>query len=174
MDWNRLFKTGMRKLCADFERNPCQRCEGTGKQYMEPHGEVACSDCMGHGFDNYQGWTNWDTWNAALMVDNDYEQYQQARKFTDPFDFRDWAIANVVGPYNNQRIQDARKWNETPYEERPDPHSTGNPQADEIAQNLWRVFEPDYDPRADTSAENDLIDHEKINWWEIWKHMQDE
>jgi len=27
----------------------------------------------------YNGWTNYETWNVALWLDNDYESYQFAR-----------------------------------------------------------------------------------------------
>ena len=28
----------------------------------------------------YNGWTNYETWNVALWMDNDYESYQLARR----------------------------------------------------------------------------------------------
>ena len=28
---------------------------------------------------SYNGWTNYETWNVALWLDNDYESYQLAR-----------------------------------------------------------------------------------------------
>ncbi len=29
----------------------------------------------------YNGWTNWETWNVALWVDNDYETYKRKQRF---------------------------------------------------------------------------------------------
>ncbi len=29
----------------------------------------------------YNGWTNWETWNVALWVDNDYETYKEKQRY---------------------------------------------------------------------------------------------
>ncbi len=38
----------------------------------------------------YNGWTNWETWNVALWVDNDYETYKRKQRFVRGLRILDW------------------------------------------------------------------------------------
>ena len=43
----------------------------------------------------YNGWKNYETWNVALYLNNDYELYQKARKFMEKLNKRDWNRENA-------------------------------------------------------------------------------
>jgi len=34
---------------------------------------------------DYQGWTNWETWNTSLMMDNEQELYNQVRELAEKY-----------------------------------------------------------------------------------------
>ena len=43
----------------------------------------------------YNGWANWETWNVALWIQNDYSTYKVARQYDSynrliPRPYRDW------------------------------------------------------------------------------------
>lgn len=129
---------------------------------------------------DYNGWTNWDTWNTALMMDNDQESYNESRRIVERYDYdpgkgewalRDWAIEAIIGPTNAMALQDAQEWNDVPEHERLDPHyedlQERNPQAADLVNQLG--FGPDvsdYTP--------DLIDPELVNWSEIYEGILEE
>jgi hypothetical protein len=124
---------------------------------------------------DYQGWTNWDTWHTKLMMDNDYDLYQQQQQMAEhgwtPEQIRDWAVEHVLGPHNKQQIADAREWNEIPEEERTDPHYdefvNKHPEAQDLIDGL--TGGPDV---SDTDPM--LMDPELVNWHEIHKHIMDD
>jgi prophage maintenance system killer protein len=129
---------------------------------------------------DYQGWTNWETWNTKLMMDNEYELYkfqqQMAEQGYTPEQIRDWAIQNVLGPYNQERIQDAKEWNSIPPPERTDPHyeemRDQNPQAADLYDNIMGVFGEGGPDLSDD--EPNLIDPEIVNWNEIHHNIMNE
>lgn len=124
---------------------------------------------------DYQGWTNWETWNTALMMDNDYDLYQESRKLFERGltveQLRDWLIQKVIGPHNRDAIEDAKEWNSIPPEERLDYNfedlKERSPQAADIVDQLG--FGPDV-----SDSEPTLIDPELVNWQEIWNNLYSE
>jgi len=120
---------------------------------------------------DYQGWTNWETWNTKLMIDNDYEPYMQSRQLVQNFtpidQFVMWATETVIAPHNQQALADAQEWNEIPYDERP----TGREDISEGGQALIESFDEifDMDPRSDETAQ--IIDESKVNWNEIYNSI---
>jgi len=120
---------------------------------------------------DYQGWTNWETWNTKLMIDNDYEPYMQSRQLVQNFtpinQFAMWATETILAPHNQQALADAQEWNEIPYDERP----TGREDISEGGQALIESFDEifDMDPRSDETAQ--IIDESKVNWNEIYNSI---
>ena len=45
--------------------------------------------------ETYNGWKNYETWNVALYINNDYELYMKAKKFMEKLDKRDWNRENA-------------------------------------------------------------------------------
>jgi hypothetical protein len=126
---------------------------------------------------DYQGRTNWDTWNTELMIDNEQRLLDRVHKmiesgkWTTPEQLRDWALTNVVGPYNKERIQEAQEWNEIPKHDRLDHHyedlKEKSPEAADLVNGLG--FGPNVE-----DDEPDLIDPELVNWLEIFQGYQSE
>jgi len=120
---------------------------------------------------DYQGWTNWETWNTKLMIDNDYDPYMQSRQLVQNFtpidQFAMWATETILAPHNQQALADAQEWNEIPYDERP----TGREDMSEGGQALIESFDEifDMDPRSDETAQ--IIDESKVNWNEIYNSI---
>lgn len=125
----------------------------------------------------YEGWSNWDTWNAKLMMDNEYEHYKQMHDLIErggsPDDLRDWALQKVIGPYNRDRIQEAREWNEIPEAERIDHHYDQMREESPEATDLYdKLMGPMGGGGPDLSDdEPDLIDPEMVNWHEIHQNV---
>lgn len=124
---------------------------------------------------DYNGWTNWETWNTALMMGNEEWSYNEARNIvsmsTNSMRLRDWAIENIIGPMNARAIKDAQEWNDIPEWDRLDPHyedlKERNPDAADLVNNLG--FGPDtsdYQPQ--------LIDPELVNWDEIFESYEED
>ena len=59
----------------------------------------------------YEGWKNYETWNCALWINNDYPLYISARLFMKDYrgakPYRDWV--RVAG-LENQQTKDGCKW----------------------------------------------------------------
>lgn len=123
---------------------------------------------------DYQGWSNWETWNTSVMIDNDHKTHDESRKLVEQGatleEFRDWLIEAVVGPHNRDQIADAKEWNTIPEEERIDHHYEdfveNNPSAKGIADFMGGPDVGDSDPQ--------IIDPELVNWDEIYGHIKDE
>ncbi len=120
----------------------------------------------------YGGYSNWHTWNTKLMMDSEHELYEESRQMAakgyTPEQIRDWALQKIVGPHNQQAIEDSRKWNEIPQHERLDPHyeelKRKNPDAAKLVDSLGMG--------ADVSDdEPTLIDPELVNWHEIHQDL---
>jgi hypothetical protein len=126
---------------------------------------------------DYQGRTNWDTWNTELMIDNEsrllnyVHQMIESGKWTTPEQLRDWALRRVVGPYNQNRIKDAQEWNEIPKHDRLDHHwedlKEKSPDAADLVDGLG--FGPNVE-----DDEPELIDPELVNWLEVFQGYQRE
>lgn len=56
----------------------------------------------------YNGWTNYETWNVALWIQNDYGFYSIARECKDYSEFVD-ALEAVS--FNSKSTPDGVKWN---------------------------------------------------------------
>lgn len=120
---------------------------------------------------NYQGWTNWETWNTKLMIDNEYELYMQSRKIVEeqrPLQqFAEWATQTVIAPHNQQALADAQEWNEIPYEERPTGREDMPEGAIDLIEGIDEIF--GVDPRSDETA--NILDESKVNWNEIYNSI---
>lgn len=121
---------------------------------------------------DYNGWSNWDTWNTLLLAENEYESYQRIHSFVEKNDFeglKKFLIEDIIGPTNAEAIEDAQEWNDIPEEERIDYHfedlKERNPKAAELVDALgFGADVSDYQP--------DLIDAGLVNFDEIWKHLR--
>lgn len=128
---------------------------------------------------DYNGWSNWDTWNVALMIDNDPENqeffHRNLDRFT-PESLRDWAIPNIIAPINSDHLKDAQEWNEIPLEER---FGTDSEYEDlrERAEGspAWSLMGlPPEEHYKDYDPSNHMIDPELVNWQEILDSEREE
>lgn len=97
--------------------------------------------------ETYNGWTNWETWNVALMLNNEQELQRQALdsvRFEMPAKFQDFAIRTVIANHNSVQLENAEDWNSIPMDERP-----GDTEWERKDVEPW------------------LIDESKVNWDEI-------
>ena len=46
---------------------------------------------------SYNGWTNYETWNVALWLDNDYESYELAKTCKN---YKEYQFFNLTHPRN--------------------------------------------------------------------------
>lgn len=124
----------------------------------------------------YNGWTNWDTWHAKLLIDNEQGSNEEARRIVREGlqsgqnmqqveqQLADWARQTIIGPSNNQAMKDAQEWNDIPIEERTDPHYDEfvgqHPEAQGLVDGIFGGPDvSDVDPM--------VMDDMKINWYEI-------
>jgi hypothetical protein len=164
----------------DFQMQPQQMQQdltdvGETEEYVEPTQTLIAPGDPGKFSStkksDYQGWTNWETWNTKLMIDNDYEPYMQSRQLVQNFtpinQFAMWATETILAPHNQQALADAQEWNEIPYDERP----TGREDISEGGQALIESFDEifDMDPRSDETAQ--IIDESKVNWNEVYNSI---
>lgn len=103
--------------------------------------------------DTYNGWTNWETWNTALMLNNDQRLQLKAleiARFGQQAKFEDYAIKSVIAPHNALMLDQADEWNSIPFDERP---------------GKFDFEKADIDPM--------VIDEAKVNWDEIFESFRD-
>jgi hypothetical protein len=125
---------------------------------------------------DYQGWSNWETWNTKLMMDNERGLYDQSRKIVQTYRenppdgekvLENWAIQNIIAPHNKATLEDAQEWNDIPEHDRLDYHyeelKEKNPAAADIVNNL---FGPDT-----SDVEPNILDPNKVNWYEIFQSI---
>lgn len=125
----------------------------------------------------YNGWSNWHTWNTALMMDNEVETHDASRKIVEnggtAEQLRDWTISNIIGPANQRAIQNAQEWNSIPEHDRLDYNyedfKEKHPEAMDLFHGL--VGGPD---TGDANPSDSLIDPELVNWQEIYDHIKSE
>lgn len=128
---------------------------------------------------DYQGWSNWDTWHTALMMDNEQETYNESRALAEKYrnnekngirSLENWAIQKIIGPYNAQQIEDAKEWNSIPEPERIDYNYENfkekHPDAGGIADLMGGPDVGDTEPQ--------IINPSLVNWDEIFGHLKDE
>ena len=60
----------------------------------------------------YNGWSDWTTWNCALWINNDEGLYNIARYCEDWFDF-----IVAMGEHGMKKTPDGAKWTEADYDE---------------------------------------------------------
>lgn len=121
---------------------------------------------------DYNGWTNWDTWNTVLIAENEYESYKRAHSFAEKNDFdglKQFLIEDVIGPTNAEVIKSAQEWNDIPEEERIDyafeDLKERSPKAAELVDALgFGANVSDVNP--------DIIDVGLVNFEEIWDHLR--
>jgi SAM-dependent methyltransferase len=109
---------------------------------------------------DYNGWTNWDTWHTALLIDN-YPPIHEAvtqgiNSGWTVEQFRDWVLEHVVGPHNVEQINQAKEWNTLTPDERREMY----PDA---------LIEHDEDDTPDM-----LMNDGDINWQEIYTYLHRE
>jgi hypothetical protein len=134
------------------------------EHHLRRHGMVVKSE--------YQGWSNWETWNVNMMLDNNYEFYKSLQgkweNLTDEA-LRAVALINIIGPHNKEKIEDAQNWNEVPLEERfgtdPNYEQLRDKHEDSPAWNLMMNSPEDHYKDEDPSDQ--IIDPELVNWREI-------
>lgn len=142
---------------------------------------------------DYNGWTNWDTWHTALLIDNEEEFQNESFRLVENGasveQFAAWALKAVVGPTNQQTLQDF-----SPPEQRGEVVEGGLqcfdcglrgpkkesgfwgddwPECPECrGGNIWSWREND---NADTqhvkNLSNHIIEDSKINWQEIYNSI---
>ena len=116
---------------------------------------------------DYQGWTNWETWNTYVMLDNEQEHHNAVRKIVadggTPKDIENYAIPTVIAWTNNNSLEGAQEWNDKPEEERSDPHYDG---LSDGARDLVDKFigPPDL---GDINAADNMVDPDLVNWQEL-------
>lgn len=123
----------------------------------------------------YNGWTNWETWHAALMMDNEQVLYNKAREIVEKggteHDLANWANEHVLGPANQRAIQDAQEWNDIPEHDRLDHNyeefKEKHPDSMDLLHGL--VGGPDV---SDTDPQ--ITEEHLVNWSEIYNHIKDE
>ena len=134
---------------------------------------------------DYQGWTNWETWNTNLMMQNEYDSYKHFHNLVATGaslnQFIADAIGLVVGPYNQQLQKDFSEINDDEEVEMKKQHQkeewwTKAEQAhpdDYLAQEEFvrKMEELTYsflgEPEP-TDIANHWLDESKINWQEIY------
>jgi len=136
---------------------------------------------------DHNGWTNWETWNVNLMMENDYDDYlyftDLAKKNISVDDFAMAAIERVIGPYNEQLRNDFaeytdeeeilmqlenddQKWRsdaERRYPDDPEAQEDYIRKMREIVYGLMGIPEP-------TDIANHWLDESKVNWQEIYEN----
>jgi predicted RNA-binding Zn-ribbon protein involved in translation (DUF1610 family) len=146
-------------------------------QYGEPHLSAKVADMFGNDDPSggYQGYSNWDTWNTKLMMDNEQDLHNKYRELVQkgagPDQIRDHALRDIIAPHNQTAIQDAQEWNEIPQEERVDPHFEELKEKSPGAADLVNTF--GLGPNVEDD-EPTLIDHDLVNWPEIHREIKDE
>jgi Zn ribbon nucleic-acid-binding protein len=124
--------------------------------------------------DGPYGFTNGDTSEVVLGIDNDSRLHDASRRLVEkgatPEQLAQWALKAYIGPYNKQQLADAQEWNEIPEDERPiDPMWQEG--YDKHGEEWESIVGPPPE-RGDSAA--DLIDPEMVNWLEILQHIKDE
>lgn len=135
---------------------------------------------------DYNGWTNWDTWHTALLIDNEQVSQSIARGIVNGGgsvqDLAEWALKTIVGPTNQRTLR-----------ENPAPKERGEGalqcfdcglrgEREEFGEgwptcpschgsNVWSWRENDNaDTQHPKSVRNHLIEDSQINWEEIYQH----
>jgi len=129
--------------------------------------------------DEHNGWTNYDTWHVAVLIDQNpkTQAYVHDRNRLWSWtaqSFRDWAIVNIIGPTNASRLKDAQEYNAVPLEER----FGTDPDYEDLRQRAegspaWELMgSPPEQHYEDDDPTNTLIDPEMVNWQEIINNFQ--
>ena len=138
---------------------------------------------------DYNGWTNWETWNTKLMMDNEYEIYKHFRKMIadgDPFEeFVNHAIQMVVAPYNQNLLEDFQSMTDEEEIETKLQHDLEDWQADakrkypddpyaqeEYVEKMKSIVYGLMGEPEPTDIANHWLDESKINWEEIYESMK--
>ena len=124
-------------------------------------------------YSDYQGYTNWDTWNVALMMDNDPETYRESRRLNTPQELRDWALQAVIAPYNSTALSNARGYNEVPQEERIDPHYEDFKDKHQNNEG-WDAINGLIGGPDTEDVKPEIIDQDLVNWDELFQDIENE
>ena len=142
-------------------------------------------DPMDPSADNYNGWTNSDTYWTDVIIDNEQKTQEAARSLVEGGatvqQFADWGLQNVVGPYNKSLMDEAQKWTdeeevaamkERDLEQWMDQAQKYHPNDPEARINyVERMRSVTYgllgEPQA-TDMNAHIIQDSQINWQEIY------
>jgi hypothetical protein len=136
---------------------------------------------------DYNGWTNWETWNVNLMMENDYEDHlyfmELAKKNISVDDFAMAVIERIIGPYNEQLRNDFAEYTdeeeilmklenddqtwrsdaERRYPDDPEAQEEYVRKMREMIYGIMGIPEP-------TDIADHWLDESKVNWQEIYEH----
>lgn len=136
---------------------------------------------------DYNGWTNWETWNVNLMMENDYEDYLYFSELTKRNisleDFSMEVIKRIIGPYNEQirkdfdqytdeeevRMKmehDLESWRSEAEIKYPDDPEAQEEYVERIKNLIYGFMG---EPEPSDIAEH-WLDESKVNWEEIYRH----
>ena len=73
----------------------------------------------------YNGWTNYETWNVALWIQNDYGFYSIAQQCDD---YQEFVDALEAVSFNSKSTPDGVKWNDA---------KLSRIELNEVFQDLW-------------------------------------
>lgn len=150
------------------------------------HFETAGERWAWHKRSEYQGWTNWETWNTALIMNNDGELQQQAYAAAAQGleAFAAWGLREVVGPHNAEVIRDHQEWT--------DEEEVAAMMENDLEKwmaDAQRRYPDDVEARRQyvekmrsmiyglmgqpqpSDINQSLIEDSKVNWEEIYQHF---
>lgn len=149
---------------------------GNWEQPKNPMGEGITAGFFGPSpgdEEGYNGHKNWETWNLYSMMINEPEGVQAMEQAAaqGPEAFQQYVIQNIIGPYNNEKMLDAKEWNSFPMQERLDQHydrfKDEHPQAAGLADSIGDIIGIG-GPNID-DIEPELIDPDVVDWQELYR-----
>jgi hypothetical protein len=135
------------------------------------------------------GWTNWETWNVQVTIQNDYQLYEHFSKLAEKNvsldEFINNAIALVVGPYNKnlqddwasisddeevemKKRNDIEEWQRSAEKQFPNDPDRQMEYLEKMERLVYGIMgEPEPSDIA-----NHWIDESKVNWQEIYDYWK--
>lgn len=135
------------------------------------------------------GWTNWETWNVQVTIQNDYQLYEHFSKLAEKNvsldEFINNAIALVVGPYNKnlqddwasisddeevemKKRNDIEEWQRSAEKQFPNDPDRQMEYIEKMERLVYGIMgEPEPSDIA-----NHWIDESKVNWQEIYDYWK--
>jgi hypothetical protein len=142
-------------------------------------------DPMDPSADNYNGWTNSDTYWTMVMIDNEQKLHEEAHSLVESGgtveQLADWTLRNVLGPYNKSMMDEAQKW--TDEEEvaamkerdvedwmaRAQERHPNDPEARmQYVERMRNLAYGLFGEPQPTDMNNHIINDSQVNWQEIY------